>query len=146
MFRCVVRDTVNITIFDPATLAADARPTGYAFAANPTPAMSTYTATDTAAPCPTVAPAGAVFSVPLRHSVTTGGTVGNTATSPADTLPTPQTGGAAVDARLMPTSTLGTPAATPKVICATTEPDTTGASFAVGELVTYRVAFTFPDG
>lgn len=146
MFRCVISDTVNTAFFDPATLAAVTTPVGYAFAANTTTGEVTFTATDIAAACPTVAAGGAVFSVAVRNAVTTGGTVANTATLAADTLPSPQTGGLAVGASATANLTLTAPAANAKVISATTEPDTTGASVAVGEVVAYRVAFTLPDG
>ena len=96
MFRCVISDTVNTTFFDPATLAAVATPIGYAFAANTTTGEVTYTATDTTAPCPTVAAGSAIFSVQVRNSVTTGGSVANTASLAGNTLPTPQAGGLAV--------------------------------------------------
>lgn len=148
MFRCVVTDPVNVTIFDPATIAPVTTPAGYAFAANPVTGVVTYTATDTTVPCPTVAPAGAVFSAGLRTTATAGGSVGNTATLAANTLPTPQAGGANVSASANASLNLGAPAATTKVIEVTSEPDgvTAGGSFAIGERVTYRVGFTFPDG
>ena len=146
MFRCVISDTVNTTFFDPATLAAVATPVGYAFAANTTTGEVTYTATDTTAPCPTVAAGGAIFSVQVRNSVTTGGSVANTASLAGNTLPTPQTGGLAVSGSATANLALTTPAANAKTISATTEPDTAGANVAVGEVVTYRVTFTLPEG
>ncbi len=148
MFRCVITDPINLTVFDPATILPVTTPAGYAFAANPVTGVVTYTVTDTTIPCPTVPPGGAVFSVALRPTASAGGSVGNTATLLGNTLPTPQAGGAAVNASANASLSLGSPAATTKVIFSTTEPDavTAGASFAIGEQVTYRVGFTFPDG
>ncbi|MBK8322758.1 MAG: DUF11 domain-containing protein [Betaproteobacteria bacterium] len=148
MFRCVVTDPVNLTVFNPATIAPVTTPAGYAFASNPVTGVVTYTATDTTAPCPTVPPAGAVFSVALRPTATAGGSVGNTASLVGNTLPTPQAGGSAVNASGNAALNLGAPAATTKVIQATSEPDgvTAGGFFAIGEQVTYRVGFTLPDG
>lgn len=148
MFRCVVSDPVNVTIFDPATITPVTTPAGYAFSANLATGVVTYTATDSTVPCPTVPPAGAVFSVGLRTTASAGGSVGNTASLAANTLPTPQSGGANVTGSANASLNLGAPAATTKVIEVTSEPDgvTAGSSFAIGERVTYRVGFTFPDG
>ena len=93
-----------------------------------------------------MAAGGAIFSVQVRNSVTTGGSVANTASLAGNTLPTPQTGGLAVSGSATANLTLTTPAANAKTISATTEPDTAGANVAVGEVVTYRVTFTLPEG
>ena len=146
MFRCVITDNVNTTFFDPGTLAPVATPAGYSFAADTVTGAVTYTATGTTAPCPTVAPGGAIFSVQVRNSVTTGGAVPNTASLAGNTLPTPQSGGVGVSGSATANLTLTTPAANAKTISATTESDTAGANVAIGEVVTYRVTFTLPEG
>ncbi len=150
MFRCVITDNVNTTFFDPATLAAVTTPAGYTFAADTTTGVVTYTASDFTAACPNVAANGAVFSVALRAGDTTGGTVANTASLAGNTLPTPQSGGAPVAASGSANLTLTAPALNAKTITATSEPDTaftaTSGSIAIGEIVSYRVVFTIPDG
>ena len=150
MFQCVITDNVNTTFFDPATITAVTTPAGYTFAANTITGAVTYTASDFTVPCPTVAANGAVFSVQLLTSDTTGGTVSNTASLAGNTLPSPQTGGAAVAASIVANLTLSAPTLNTKTITATSEPDTTftasSGNIAVGELVTYRVTFTVPDG
>ncbi len=150
MFRCVITDNVNTTYFDPATIAAVTTPAGYTFGASTTTGVVTYTATNLTTPCPTVAANGAVFSVQLRATDTTGGTVANAAALAGTTLPSPQTGGVAVNASATANLALRAPTLNSKTITATSEPDTaftgTSASVEIGELVTYRVTFTAPDG
>ncbi len=146
MFQCVITDVVSPIYFDGATVSAVTTPAGYTFAFNPLTGTVTYTATDLTTPCPNVPANGAVISVQLRASVTTGGTVSNTASLAGNTLPSPQTGGAAVNASATANLALTAPALTGKTITATSEPDTAGASVAIGELVSYQVVFTVPDG
>jgi len=149
MFRCVVSDPVNTTIFDPATLAAVTTPAGYTFAADAGTGSVTYTANDPTVPCSDVPANGAVFSVKVRDNASTGGSVSNTATFAWNTLPTPQTGGATGTLPASASLTLSAPTAV-KTVTATSEPDTgliaAQQNLAIGELVTYQLVFTMPDG
>jgi uncharacterized repeat protein (TIGR01451 family)/fimbrial isopeptide formation D2 family protein len=149
MFRCVVTDPVDTTILDPATITAVTTPAGYTFAADLATGSVTYTTTDASVPCATVPANGAVFSVKVRDNATTGGNVSNTATLAWNTLPTPQTGGATGTVASTAVLTLSAPTAA-KTVTATSEPDTTlvaaQQNLAVGEVVTYQLVFTMPDG
>jgi uncharacterized repeat protein (TIGR01451 family)/fimbrial isopeptide formation D2 family protein len=149
MFQCVITDNLNIAFFDPSTITALTTPAGYAFAADTVTGVVIYTATDLTTPCPTVAALGATFNVNLRANDTTGGNVGNTASLLGNTLPSPQTPGAPVTGSASANLSLSAPTSA-KTITATSEPDTaatpTTGNIAIGEVVTYHVTFTVPDG
>ena len=143
MFRCVVTDVLDPNVFDLTTVAAVTTPSGYAFNYDSGTGTVTYTATDLAPACPTVAAGGAVFSARIRTNVVTGNYTNN-ASIATFTLPT--SGGAQVNDTATAPVPIGAPAVNQKRVVTTSLADTAGQAVAIGELVTYQLDFQMAEG
>ncbi|MBK7541480.1 MAG: DUF11 domain-containing protein [Candidatus Competibacteraceae bacterium] len=143
MFRCVVTDVLDPNVFDLATVTAVTTPVGYAFNYVSGTGTVTYTATDPATVCPTVAAGGAVFSARIRTNVVTGNYTNN-ASIATFTLPT--SGGVQVDDTASAPVPIGAPTVNQKIVKATSLADTTGQAVAIGETVTYQLDFQMAEG
>ena len=156
-YRCVITDNLNATgsnpvspasPFDVASIVAATTPAGYTFAV--TAGVVTYTKIDTTTQCDTATTA--TFKVNLRSDVPTGTSYINTAKIDANSLPSnhPNAAGGAIESALTTATVVVTaPSVQGKAIIATSVVDTlepTNPPLAVGEIVTYRIGFSFAEG
>ena len=147
MFRCVITDVLDSSVFDLASVANVTTPANYSFSYNSGTGTVTYTYTPPTPndPCPTVAAGGAVFSAGIKNSVITG-RYNNTARIDAHTLPAGVSGGAAVNTSITVPVTIGAPTVSGKTVVRSSLADTSGSNVAIGEVVTYRLVFRMAEG